>query len=257
MGEGLIMQIDITFVAHEDKLLLPLPYNQVVQGFIYNHLDYALSSWLHDEAYEYKRRRYKLFVFGRLTGKYIIHEKMIEFQGPTSLAVRTINNDVLSSFAQHLLKKREIILGKTPCTISNISLTPDPDIDFSKPIRLRALSPVTVYSTLRTFDGRKKTYYYSPMESDWEKQILKNLIRKSQAINELKDNHLPADVWIRPKNVKTSNMKVLTFKDTIIKGWMGIYEVFLPKEFFWLGYNGGFGAKNSQGFGMMEVIGNA
>ncbi len=247
------MQIDITLIP-DDKLLLPLPYNQVVQGFIYNHLEDVLSSWLHDEAYEFNQRRYKLFVFGRLVGKYTISEKRIEFQGPISLSVRSVNKEVISSFAEELIDKKRVILGRTWCTVSNISITPDPNIDLSKPVQIRAISPITVYSTLRAFDGRKKTYYYFPMETDWERQILENLVRKSQAVDGIEYNGIPDGARIKPKRVDNSHMKIIKYKSTIIKGWMGTYETFLPQDLFFIGYNGGFGAKNSQGFGMVEII---
>ncbi len=250
------MQIEITFIPYENKLSLPLPYNQVIQGFIYNHLDQALSSWLHDEAYQFNKRRFKLFVFGRLTGTYSINNKRIDFQGPVKLSVRSVNDQVISSFAQYLLDKRQVILGRTPCLISQILIVPDPVIDPSKPIQLRALSPITIYSTLNTFDGRKKTYYYSPTEPDWEVKILENLIRKGRAIGRYEDMSILDDARIKPKHFKNSHMKILKFKDTVIKGWMGTYQAFLPEELFFIGYNGGFGAKNSQGFGMMEIVDN-
>ncbi|RLI91606.1 MAG: hypothetical protein DRO89_03615 [Candidatus Altiarchaeales archaeon] len=37
------------------------------------------------------------------------------------------------------------------------------------------LSPLTVYSTLTTGDGKKKTYYYSHYEPDFEELIDRNL----------------------------------------------------------------------------------
>ncbi|HEX30478.1 TPA: CRISPR-associated endoribonuclease Cas6, partial [Candidatus Poribacteria bacterium] len=44
------------------------------------------------------------------------------------------------------------------------------------------------------------------------------------------------------------------YRDTVIKGWTGVYELDLPEPFFHLAYDAGLGAKNSQGFGMVEII---
>ncbi len=51
-----------------------------------------------------------------------------------------------------------------------------------------------------------------------------------------------------------TDQKILNFKGTVIKGWTGLYEVNLPEPYFRLAYDAGFGAKNAQGFGMVEVI---
>ena len=48
--------------------------------------------------------------------------------------------------------------------------------------------------------------------------------------------------------------KIIRFKGTVIKGWMGTFEVRLPEPYFTLAYEAGLGAKNSQGFGMIQVV---
>ncbi len=45
---------------------------------------------------------------------------------------------------------------------------------------VKTLSPITVYSTLETPDGRKKTYYYNPFKADFKELIIKNLQRKAR-----------------------------------------------------------------------------
>lgn len=46
----------------------------------------------------------------------------------------------------------------------------------------------------------------------------------------------------------------MRYRETVIKGWTGIYELDLPEPFFYLAYDAGLGSKNSQGFGMLKVV---
>ncbi len=50
--------------------------------------------------------------------------------------------------------------------------------EYKEKIYVKTLSPITVYSTLNTSDGRKKTYYYSPFEREFEELVIKNLQTK-------------------------------------------------------------------------------
>ncbi len=49
-------------------------------------------------------------------------------------------------------------------------------------------------------------------------------------------------------------MKIINYKDTIIKGYTGKLRLSGPKELLQLAVDGGIGSKNSQGFGCVEVI---
>ncbi len=59
---------------------------------------------------------------------------------------------------------------------------------------------------------------------------------------------------VRPHKVKSADQKILDFKGFTIKGWTGLYEVDLPEPYFRLAYDAGFGAKNAQGFGMVQKL---
>jgi len=56
--------------------------------------------------------------------------------------------------------------------------------------------------------------------------------------------------------VSNRNLVVANFKGTWIKGWTGLYELNLPEPYFTIAYDTGLGAKNSQGFGMVDVVRN-
>jgi len=143
-------------------------------------------------------------------------------------------------------------LHGSPCLIESVEVEPKISPP-SRPVQVKTLSPITVYSTLYTREGKRKTYYYTPWEKEFSSLILENLRKKIHAfrgenIPYQSDNH-----YIKPLRVSRRDEKIVKYKGTIIKGWMGIYELYLPMEYFPFAYHAGLGSKNSQGFGMIEI----
>lgn len=233
----------------EGALVLPVQYNEIIQGFIYRNIDESLAGWLHNHGVKYEKRRFKFFTFSRLMGKYKLKKEKIEFFPPVELQIASINKDIIESLVNNLLKKETHRLSENICQVSKIEVKKPPE--YSREKTVKAISPITIYSTLMTKDGRKKTYYYSPFEADWEKQIAMNLIRKAKALG---INAKPSEVSIKPIKVGKKDLKLLIYKGTVIKAWMGVYLISLPKALFEIAFDAGIGAKNSQGFGMIEAI---
>jgi CRISPR-associated endoribonuclease Cas6 len=168
-----------------------------------------------------------------------------------------VDSEVLGSFAEHLLTKPAVRLGSAGCHVTEVGVEPEPEIDPAKPVIVKTLSPITAYSTLTTPDGRKRTYYYAPQEREWSESLVSNIARKAKALDW--STNVDKDLekaWVRPYKVKSADQKVLDFKGFVIKGWTGLYEVNLPEPYFRLAYDAGFGAKNAQGFGMVEIVRN-
>jgi CRISPR-associated endoribonuclease Cas6 len=249
------MRLRISLEPSHGSLRLPVQYNHLLQGLIYANLDRALSSWLHEEGHAYGERRFKLFTFSRLFGKRKAKNGRITFDGPVHFYLGSADTRVLGSLAEHLLTKPAVRLGSAECRVSEVGVEPEPELDPAKPVIVKTLSPITAYSTLTTPEGKKKTYYYSPQEKEWGGSLVSNLARKAKALGwEAEVNEDLRGAWVRPYKVKSADQKVLNFKGTVIKGWTGLYEVRLPEPYFRLAYDAGLGAKNAQGFGMVEVV---
>ena len=84
------MQLSVN-IRLEEPLSLPLNYNHIIQSVIYRSLsvmpDYA--SFLHEQGYTNRKRQYKMFHFGQLTGDYVVRGKKIIFQSYVMLEVRS------------------------------------------------------------------------------------------------------------------------------------------------------------------------
>lgn len=249
------MRLRIILRTENGSLRVPVQYNHLLQGLIYTNLDRALSEWLHDEGHAYGARRFKLFTFSRLFGRREANNGRIRFDGPAYFYLGAFDSEVLGSFAEHMLKKPAVRLGSAECRVAEVGVEPEPEIDSTKPVLVKALSPITAYSTLATPDGRKRTYYYAPQERDWSESLVANIARKAKALEWSTDvDEDLKEASVRPHKVKSADQKILDFKGFTIKGWTGLYEVNLPEPYFRLAYDAGFGSKNSQGFGMVEVV---
>ncbi len=247
------MRIVLELLPTRERLSLPLQYNSEVQGLIYKNLDRALAAWVHDRGTPLGRRQFRFFTFSRLLGRYRIIEDLIEFTGPVRLRIGSVHEELLESLALHLLREPLVRLGKEECAVRAIEVEPLPKI--ARPMLVRAISPITVYRTLYTAEGKRKTYYFSPFEREWEELLLANLWRKGRALGWGKTRLAGLEgAHIRPFKVGKKDLRIMEYRGTVIKGWTGVYELDLPAPLFLLAYDAGLGSKNSQGFGMVEVI---
>jgi len=248
------VRVSFKFESAPEHLRLPIHYNHLVQAAIYRNLDEALAEWLHEKGYEWRKRRFKLFTFSRLlchTRKYNPFTKTLEIRGQFTLRVGSPDVDFLESLVLHLVKKGEMKLNGTACRL--VAAEVEMPVEATGPVVVRTLSPIVAYSTLTDAGGKKKTYYYNPWEQEFQEKILENLKRKWQAFHKEVPPSL-AGAYIRPLKVSKCNEAIVIFKGTVIKGWTGLYELYLPEPYFRLAYDAGLGSKNSQGFGMVEVV---
>ena len=147
------MRLNIVLEPHKRPLSLPFHHNHILQGFVYENLDDKLASWLHGDAYKTASHSYKMFVYSRLLGKYDIYtspegdKKRFNYLDKAYFEFRSINNDVLCSFAEKLLSGGVVTIGKQPCE-TRVEIIPDPRIDFSKPVKIRAASAITLHKSL-------------------------------------------------------------------------------------------------------------
>ena len=250
------MRITIKLSPVKKTLKLPIHHNHLIQSFIYRHLEKSLAEKLHNQGFKFEKRTFKLFTFSRLLPSSPIQRKNDYFLFPGSLYLKisSLQKEFIESLVTHLLKSPEVNLGGEKCIIESIEINPTPKVSF--PLKIKALSPITIQSTLYTKEGTRKTYYYNPWEEEFSHLILRNLEKKMKA---WKDEEIPLNPdihYLKPLKVKKNDEKLIIYKGFIIKGWMGTYELNLPQDYFPIAYHAGLGAKNPQGFGMIEVVGN-
>ena len=230
---------------------VPVHYNELLQAFVYRHLDEALAERLHDQGHVVGRRRLKLFTFSRLLGRGRLQDGGLLFAGPLRWVVASPMVEMLESFALHVVRAGHVAVGAARLELASVELQKAPP--YRCPAVVRALSPITVYSTLLAPNGARKTYYYAPAEREFGELAVQNLQRKAVAWFGAPHPVVPGDAWVRPVRVRTHDLRVVLYKGTVVKAWTGLYRLHLPEPLFRLALDCGLGAKNAQGFGCVEL----
>lgn len=242
------LRLSLKGLGH-DRVVLPTNYNCLIQAAIYRNISWDLAKFLHDRGFLFGKRRFKMFTFSRLEGRCRLDgdKKHFIFEGDLNLYVSSPIERFIEDLATNIVKRGSIVLGDQVLKVVGLAFTAKPSMK-KEQLRIRMLSPLTVYSTLMTPDGRKKTYYFSPYEKEFSSLVNSNVKKKHFLLS---GKNMKSNMKIEPLRVKEV---VTLYKGTVIRGWMGHFLLSGPKALKITGYEAGLGAKNSQGFGMFEVV---
>ncbi len=247
------MRIKVQFSPVNSFFKIPVNYNYLVQSFIYNNISNKLSDFLHNKGYIDGKRSFKMFTFSRLQGNcnYNNKNKSLTFKDNFDLWVSSPESEFLESYATELLKNPEIRLGENQIYINSIEVSMTPA--FEEEILIKMISPVTVYRTLEDRNGKKKTYYFHPRESEFPELVSENIKRKYRAL--YKNDPPDTELKIIPEKLSKRSEQITYYKDKyVIKGWLGVYKIKSHPEMLKLAWDAGIGSKNPQGFGMFEIV---
>lgn len=247
------MRITLTFNSN-GNLIIPVQYNYIVQSMIYKNISPALAEFLHDRGYIWGKRQFKLFTFSRVEGRFIMRkDDKIEFIPPFCLTVSSPVERFLRELAEGMLRNDNLNLQGQKLALESVGVSqPLEDEDFSEEITIKMLSPVVAYNTVERDTGAR-TIYFSPWDEWFSELIRMNLEKKYQLVTGEKP--IGADIRVVPPGPRDERYcKVLKYKGTVIKGWLGIYKLQGDKRLIKTAYEAGLGSKNSQGFGCFDVI---
>ncbi|MEM3648024.1 MAG: CRISPR-associated endoribonuclease Cas6 [Nitrososphaerales archaeon] len=235
--------------AEQGRVVLPTNYNYLIQAVIYRNISRELATFLHDKGFLFGKRRFKMFTFSRLEGHCVLDREGRQFvyEGDITLHISSPIEKFVEDLATAIMKKGSIVVGRQVVKVAELSFPVKPVMKNGK-LKIRMLSPITVYSTLMTYDGKKKTYYFSPYEKDFSILVNSNVKKKHFLLT---GRNIKLDIRVEPLRVKEV---VVMYKGTVVKGWMGHFSLTGPKALITTAYEAGLGAKNSQGFGMFEVV---
>lgn len=238
------MQLTIRLKCREQQGL-PLSYNYLVQGAIYNLLreDSDLSYRLHDVGYQLENRKFKLFSFSSLRGEHSIQGKTIYFNKLLELEIRSIDTEMIQTLAKSLLNKKVLQIGEGDFYINDFTISHN-ELNHDA-YRIRMLSPIVLH---RTVD--KKTIYLTPIEENFQTQLNHNLSKKYQAYY---GKEMEGEIELSPIYFKERNKVVTKYKEFYITGWRGDYHLSGPSHLLNFLYQVGLGEKNSMGFGLFEI----
>lgn len=238
------MQLKLT-IKNNRVLSFPPYYNHQVQSAVYRALgqDGDFSSFIHNEGFAEGTNRFKLFTFGPLLGHYTIDGGKIRFDGNLSLEIRSPHELFIETLKASFLKSGQIKLFDETPEIRMIEIT---DKHIACPsINLITVSPIA--ARLHPFGG--KPVYCAPDSLDFARVVAANAMSKFKSFY----GEYPASkIEIVPNG---GIKKVVTrYKDSWITAYSGRFLLSGSEKSLEFLYNAGLGCKNSQGFGMFDVL---
>ena len=239
------MQLKVK-IKLDKKLTLPISYNSIIQGIIYHSatkIDEKFTSSLHDKGLGIKTdtTNFKYFSFSKIFGKYKINDKKITFFDEIRFEIRSIDPYFIHLVYEGM-NKYGINFGDRNLK-SNLKL--ENRIITSNSITTKMISPIIA---IKKDDNKKE--FINPMTNEFIPYLENNYSYKYQNYY----NNEGKDIDIDIIDVTYRDKCVTSFKGIIMTGWYGIYHLEGSPESLTFLYNTGLGGKNSQGFGLFDII---
>lgn len=240
---------------------LPCNYMYELSSWFYhtlNHGDAGFTEWLHNKGYCKEKKAFKLFTFSNLyiPRFEITGDRIRILSDNVRLVISFYPIATIEAFIIGLFKNRHFTLGDRTSSVAFeiISVEKSPEPVFSSTLCLKTLSPIFIEEQ---FPDSDKTNHLSPENPKFIELLHFNLLEKYQAFYNIEHNPFWPITQLRllsaPK-AKTITIKSGTPQETRVKGYMCRFELNGEPELLRIGYYGGFGRLNSQGFGCMEII---
>lgn len=248
-----IPAIHITFNLGE-PLTVPVNYHHLLQAFVYNILPEERATAIHDQGFLHHKRVYKPLCFSKLLGQteYDKNTRKLTFNHKIRLSISSIIPELVETVLNNLMLAEDLTLHGQKVYVDNIQF--DRNKVMTDRLVVKAISPITVYSTFEKRNGSKITHYFAPQDLVFEHLIQENFARKYEAFTgKSLENELEL-LQIKPIQVGKKDKVITNYKDTWIVGYTGVYELKSKPEYLSFMLDCGLGAKNASGFGMVIPV---
>ena len=228
----------IKVVLDVKNMTLPANYYHMLQAIIYKNLPKDVATYLHDSD------KFKGFNFSRLLGRSFVctvketNGKIVTFLDKATFYISSDDQNLLLMLANNLEQRKYIMFGHYVAPILSISEFYLP-IEGNK-IHCRTLSPVTIHTTE---DG--KTIYYNPLDNKFFDLLNANFSHKIDSV----ENNL-----LKFSDVKNINKEISVYKHFVIEAYKFEFCLEGNIEDLERVLSFGLGDRNSQGYGMIEIV---
>lgn len=262
------MRIILTLSHRNPSVILPVNSFHLLSSLIYNIVDRGSSEYaerLHAEGYRVQNRSFKLFTYSPLfiatkgkkwhmndDGTVSTRENLLQF------TISSPKSEFIEHLVVGLLHEPFVRVGRERFRVETVRRLDPPE--FYGDMRFVTLSPI-VCST-RAGNERYAQYLF-PGDQEFEEKLLGNLCRKYEVLygkpyerqNVLFRFTLNQEYLEHRKGKvqKLIAIKEGTPGESRVKGTLAPFRLEAPPELMEIGYECGFGEKNSQGFGMVKL----
>lgn len=252
------MRIKLILTATQPNSFLPINSNHAIASLIYHTIgssSHEFAKFLHEEGFAGDNRNFKMFTFSRLRPEHaqLVRDQYRLLKPAIELQISSPITEFVEHFVTGLFQAQTFHLTGTQFTLQSAETLPTPEI--TERMQFRCLSPIT--EAVRDEQGRIR---YLDINEDWSEIIGRNLLRKYQILHgrEPEDQNFKwewdqtylRDLAARGKRASA----LLDIRGIKIRGWLAPFTVEGSTELIELGYETGFGSRNSMGFGMGEKV---
>ena len=250
---GSDMRIRIHFQTSETSI--PLNYNYFLSSFIYKRLasqSENFAKFLHETGYG---KRFKFFTFSQLffENSRVEGDKLIVSPGRGWWHISSPVVDFVRYMFASLSENPVIRVGNAEFVVQSITVE-DP-LPVLSEYNFIMISPLVV-SVPEERNGRLVHRYLLPTEEEFYEAFKKNLFKKYRIFYG-KDSE--GDVEIIPDwNYIKSRERItkrIRLKDVFVRAVVFPFKICGDRKLIEIGYEAGFGEKNSMGFGMVVLRG--
>ena len=258
----IIMRFKINLeIAETQNRILPINYQYEVAGWIYKTLEKGnkeYTSWLHTNGFAQGSKQFRLFTFSHfeVVKKKIMGDR-IQINDPIiSLQLSFLPEKSTEEFIKGVFAEQQFVLGdsksRVKFRVNAIELIPNPV--FTNNMVFETLSPLAV--AIKNDEG--KPQFIEPSDSRMGQALHKNLCQKYLAFysKEFPQSaaHEPIFELLGEHRKRGITIKAGTPQQTKVIGYTYRFALTAPIELLKIGYEAGFGEKNSMGFGCVGVV---
>lgn len=222
----------------------------LLHGLVYSAIkkaDPVLGNFLHNRGFVVGGHRYKFLTFSLLFPRAARKtDDGIEMHPPINWWVSSPLPGLMEALATTFLIDGKVQVGKVELILQSLEVEELPQL--GRRCLFETISPV-VASTGMKQGGKIKRRFLSPDDPNFWRVLEVNLVRKALALgwgNALGNvRFLCEDKW---------RSKLFKVQGANVRGWMGRFWCEGSFELLRLGYEAGFGERNAQGFGMVQLV---
>lgn len=236
------LRFKLTFSAKDG--IIPYNYNYYIGSFIYSSIEKADNKISEDLHYS---KDIKLFTFSDLKGVVPMGEKGLLIKDKCYFYFSSPRKDISVPFVEGLFKNTSFHIAGVPLNLESVEVVKD--IDIHDAIKFKTISPICI-TTKINMDNKLKIWDLSPNDIKFYKNLERNLKRKySIYYGEESDN---SKVNFEISSILRSTKRKI--KNTYHTAHYIEFKAYGNPDLIKLGYESGFGEKNSMGFGMVDVV---
>lgn len=250
--------------------VLPINYQYPISSWIYksiNRADSEFAKFLHEKGYTGPKegKPFKFFTFSKLVipKREIFEDRLIIKCPVIYFEVSFLIEEAVEKFITGIFQNQYFGIGdkKSNVDFEVMGIEARPISIESDEVKVTTHSPIVVCQP-EHLNGKLRAKYLSPLDSNYKKYFLRNLIRKTENYCAFTGNSIDPK-WSNVLDWELLNSKVKSRMETIkadtpqqtkVRGYEYNFKIKAPKSIIEIGLASGFGEKNSLGFGCADII---